>query len=128
MNSFDYHFDTMKEVIEQIGGATIRYKKNSKLKYQIYLTKTMEETPIEVLNLSTRPFNCLKRAGYNTVGQVVCALHDGADLKNIRSCGAQSIAEIMQKLFLFQYYSLDVNKREQYLFDTIELNKKHLPE
>lgn len=109
------HIETMKEVLEQIGGATVRKKKNSQLKFQIHLTKTMEETPIEKLNLTETTFNNLKNAGYNTIGQVAYNIH-----------GLDDKAEIMQRLFVFQYYSLDEKKREKYLQDTIELNKKHL--
>jgi DNA-directed RNA polymerase subunit alpha len=57
---------------------------------------TMLETPIEDLELSVRSYNCLKRQGVNTVGQLAeCSEND---LLNIRNFGAKSIEEVKDKL------------------------------
>jgi len=54
------------------------------------------ETPIEELDLSVRSYNCLKRQGVNTIGQLTeCS---EADLMNIRNFGAKSIEEVKDKL------------------------------
>lgn len=52
--------------------------------------------PIEQLDLSMRSYNCLKRQGVNTVGQLVACTE--ADLLNIRNFGAKSIEEVKDKL------------------------------
>jgi DNA-directed RNA polymerase subunit alpha len=53
-------------------------------------------TPIEELDLSVRSYNCLKRQGVNTIGQLTeCS---EADLLNIRNFGAKSIEEVKDKL------------------------------
>ena len=54
------------------------------------------ERPIEELDLSVRSYNCLKRQGVNTVGQLTeCSEND---LLNIRNFGAKSIEEVKDKL------------------------------
>lgn len=54
------------------------------------------DTPIEELDLSVRSYNCLKRQGVNTIGQLTeCS---EGDLLNIRNFGAKSIEEVKDKL------------------------------
>lgn len=50
---------------------------------------------IEVLNLSVRAYNCLKRAGINTVGQLNGMSRD--DLVKIRNMGPKQAEEVIQK-------------------------------
>lgn len=57
--------------------------------------KSMEMT-IEELDLSVRAFNCLKRAGINTVGELV--QKDQDDMMKVRNLGKKSLEEVEQKL------------------------------
>jgi DNA-directed RNA polymerase subunit alpha len=52
--------------------------------------------PIEDLNLTVRSYNCLKREGIHTVGELVGRSEQ--DLLDIRNFGAKSIEEVKQKL------------------------------
>jgi DNA-directed RNA polymerase subunit alpha len=52
--------------------------------------------PIEDLDLSERPRNCLKRAQINTIGELVTKNED--DLLNITNFGQKSLDEVKQKL------------------------------
>jgi DNA-directed RNA polymerase subunit alpha len=52
--------------------------------------------PIEDLNLTVRSYNCLKREGIHTVGELVARSEQ--DLLDIRNFGAKSIEEVKQKL------------------------------
>jgi DNA-directed RNA polymerase subunit alpha len=52
--------------------------------------------PIEDLDLSERPRNCLKRAQVNTIGELVIKSED--DLLNITNFGQKSLDEVKQKL------------------------------
>src|SRR6185312_16210683 len=52
--------------------------------------------PIEELELTVRSYNCLKREGIHTVGELVG--RSEADLLDIRNFGAKSIEEVKQKL------------------------------
>jgi len=52
--------------------------------------------PIEELDLTVRSYNCLKREGIHTVGELVS--RSEADLMDIRNFGAKSIDEVKGKL------------------------------
>jgi DNA-directed RNA polymerase subunit alpha len=52
--------------------------------------------PIEELDLTVRSYNCLKREGIHTVGELVS--RSEADLLDIRNFGAKSIDEVKMKL------------------------------
>src|SRR5437016_4978370 len=52
--------------------------------------------PIEELNLTVRSYNCLRREGIHTVGEL--AARSEQDLRDIRNFGAKSIEEVKQKL------------------------------
>jgi DNA-directed RNA polymerase subunit alpha len=54
------------------------------------------ELPIEELELSERPRNCLKRARVDTIGQLVQKTED--DLLAITNFGSKSLDEVLQKL------------------------------
>lgn len=51
---------------------------------------------IEELDLSVRSFNCLKRAGINTVDDLINRSHD--DMMRVRNLGKKSLEEVIQKL------------------------------
>lgn len=53
-------------------------------------------TPIENLDLTVRSYNCLKREGVHTVGELLA--RSEADLMDIRNFGAKSIDEVKAKL------------------------------
>lgn len=52
--------------------------------------------PIEDLDLTVRSYNCLKREGIHTVGELLA--HSEADLLDIRNFGSKSIDEVKAKL------------------------------
>ena len=54
------------------------------------------DLPIEDLDLSERPRNCLKRAQVNTVGELLTKTED--DLLNITNFGQKSLDEVKEKL------------------------------
>ena len=55
-----------------------------------------DDLSIEELDLSVRSFNCLKRAGINTVGELRRMSRD--DLMKVRNFGRKSQEEVIQKL------------------------------
>ncbi|MEY3696380.1 MAG: hypothetical protein RJA41_30 [Actinomycetota bacterium] len=61
----------------------------------IYATEQLG-TPIEQLDLTVRSYNCLKREGVHTVGELLS--RSEADLMDIRNFGAKSIDEVKAKL------------------------------
>ncbi|SMC02851.1 DNA-directed RNA polymerase subunit alpha [Sulfobacillus thermosulfidooxidans DSM 9293] len=54
------------------------------------------EMPIEELDLSVRSFNCLKRAGINTVGELTNKSDE--DMMKVRNLGKKSLEEVKEKL------------------------------
>ena len=52
--------------------------------------------PIEEMDLTVRSYNCLKREGIHTVGELVARTE--ADLLDIRNFGQKSIDEVKIKL------------------------------
>ena len=57
--------------------------------------KVLEMT-IEELDLSVRAYNCLKRAGINSVSELVQKNQD--DMMKVRNLGRKSLEEVEQKL------------------------------
>ena len=57
--------------------------------------KVLEMT-IEDLDLSVRAYNCLKRAGINTVSELV--QRNQEDMMKVRNLGKKSLEEVEQKL------------------------------
>ena len=54
------------------------------------------EMTIEELDLSVRSFNCLKRAGINTVGDLINKSEE--DMMKVRNLGRKSLEEVINKL------------------------------
>ena len=59
-----------------------------------------EKVEITELNLSVRAFHCLKRAGCDTVGDVLRLINEeeGGGLRKIRNLGSRSEAEIIENV------------------------------
>lgn len=57
--------------------------------------KVLEMT-IDELDLSVRSFNCLKRAGINTVEELI--QHNEEEMMRVRNLGRKSLEEVQQKL------------------------------
>ena len=57
--------------------------------------KVLEMT-IEELDLSVRSYNCLKRAGINTVEDLIQKTED--DMMKVRNLGRKSLEEVINKL------------------------------
>jgi DNA-directed RNA polymerase subunit alpha len=59
------------------------------------MAKVLEMT-IEELDLSVRSYNCLKRAGINTVGELIQRTEE--DMMKVRNLGKKSLEEVQNKL------------------------------
>lgn len=104
----------LMKTIEQIFGAGA--------KVQLPFSESACNTEIEQLNLSVRSYNCLKRAGLNTVDKVINVIQENK-LCSIRNLGNKSIAEIRVKIFEFGYNSLTERERKNFAKTLFELNK-----
>ncbi|GGJ00859.1 DNA-directed RNA polymerase subunit alpha [Alicyclobacillus cellulosilyticus] len=54
------------------------------------------DMPIEELDLSVRSYNCLKRAGINTVGELCSKTEE--EMMKVRNLGRKSLEEVIEKL------------------------------
>jgi DNA-directed RNA polymerase subunit alpha len=63
---------------------------------QIDETNKIAAMPIEELDLSVRPYNCLKRAGINTVGDLLQRTEE--EVVNVKNFGRKSLDEVKEKL------------------------------
>ena len=111
-------------IMNRIDGVNLHEKKGGKFRFFMNLTSMMKNEPIESLDLSVRSFNSLKRAGFHTIGDVAQAVASGRELKGIRNCGAKSVREIMEHLFLYQYNSLPQERQNKYLIEVVMRNLK----
>ena len=109
-------------IINGMEGVELKRKIGGKFHFPMYMTLTMKDRSIEDLDLSARSYHCLKRAGYNTIGELAQAVSSGMSLKSIRNCGTNSAMEIMSCLFLFQYNMLPAERQYGYLLDVVKAN------
>ena len=66
------------------------------------------EMTIEELDMSVRSFNCLKRAGIDTVQDLTNRTEE--DMIKVRNLGKKSLEEVIQKLHSL---GLDLKKEEE---------------
>ena len=98
-------------------------KYGKQLRFPVYLGRALKEAPLEDLELSVRSYNCLKRAGMRTVGDLVEGIDGRTDLLKIRNLGIRSANEIMQAVMEYQYDLLSEEGKSRYLKRVAELNE-----
>ena len=84
------HLNLFVDLSEEMGSAEIMVEKDDDGKEKVL------EMTIEELDLSVRSFNCLKRAGINTVGDLIGKSED--DMMKVRNLGRKSLDEVIGKL------------------------------
>ena len=84
------HLRTFIELSDEAMTAEVMYEKEETKKEKVL------EMTIEELDLSVRSFNCLKRAGINTVEDII--QHTEEEMMKVRNLGRKSLEEVMSKL------------------------------
>lgn len=84
------HLNQFIELSEQAMQAEIMIEKEESKKEKVL------EMTIEELDLSVRSYNCLKRAGINTVQDLTTRSED--DMMKVRNLGRKSLEEVIKKL------------------------------
>lgn len=116
-------YDRIKRIIPNNENIHWEERRGASFRFPVYLTKEMEGMDIGMLDLSVRSYNCLKRAGIMSIGDLCERIACSADLKQLRNCGSTSVAEIMDHLFDFQFRSLRTEKeRAGFLVKVLEMN------
>ena len=94
------HLNLFVELSDEVSNTEIMVVKDDSS-----MGKVLEMT-IEELDLSVRSFNCLKRAGINTVEDLINKTED--DMMKVRNLGRKSLDEVVAKLA-----SLDLSLRDE---------------
>lgn len=76
----------------------------------------------DLLDISVRASNALKRAGFQTVGDLITKIESFDEIARIRNCGATTISEIMGRLFFYQYSLVPKDQRTAYMQTILNLN------
>lgn len=84
------HLSLFVNLSDKASSAEVMVEKDDKGKEKIL------EMTIEDLDLSVRSFNCLKRAGINTVEDLINKSEE--DMMKVRNLGRKSLEEVIQKL------------------------------
>ena len=84
------HLNLFVGLSDKASNAEVMVEKDDKGKEKIL------EMTIEDLDLSVRSFNCLKRAGINTVEDLINKSEE--DMMKVRNLGRKSLEEVVQKL------------------------------
>jgi len=84
------HFDVASKINETIVEQNYMYEPEEKV------TNKKLEKKIEDLDLSVRSYNCLKRAGITTVGELTQKTEE--EMMRVRNLGRKSLKEVIQKL------------------------------
>lgn len=84
------HIKLFTDLTEGVGSVEIMVEKEEES-----IDRLMEMT-VEELDLSVRSYNCLKRAGINTVDELLRKTEE--DMMKVRNLGKKSLAEIKEKL------------------------------
>ena len=84
------HFTVVSALNEVIASQNYMYEPEEKI-----ANKKLEKK-IEELDLSVRSYNCLKRAGINTVGELTQKTSE--EMMRVRNLGRKSLKEVIQKL------------------------------
>lgn len=116
-------FDEILALVPTTRFSEIKKNRGGRLRFPMYITDKLRNTEIEALELSVRSSNCLHRAGYKTIGELVESIETFEDLKRIRNCGDKSVREIMEQLFCYQYCQLDTSQKVKYIHKVLELNQ-----
>lgn len=84
------HFSVISQLNDIISNQNYMYEPEEKI-----ANKKLEKK-IEELDLSVRSYNCLKRAGINTVGELTQKTSE--EMMRVRNLGRKSLKEVIQKL------------------------------
>ena len=84
------HLSLFTNLTEHVPGDVVMVEKEEDKKEKIL------EMTIEELDLSVRSYNCLKRAGINTVDELV--QRNEEEMMKVRNLGRKSLEEVQQKL------------------------------
>lgn len=116
----EVRYAVIKELMETQGIELTPVRQGGNFVFPFYVYEDFKDLPIEVLDLSERAKNALKRCGIITLYDVSQRISGREDLMKLRNCGTRSVAEILEKLFLYQVMRKRPEEREAYLMECVK--------
>ena len=101
-NILSDHLSLFANLSEEMMGKTLLVEREETINEKVL------EMTIEELDMSVRSFNCLKRAGINTVEDLISKTEE--DMIKVRNLGKKSLEEVIQKLHSL---GLDLKREEE---------------
>lgn len=115
-------FHQIRQILNLIPDAHLKTGRGKKFNFPIYMTESLANTEITALELNPRSYNCLRRVGINTIGDLCENISCSSDLRRIRNCGTTSVEDIMDHLFAYQFSVLSQERKVKFLVRVVEMN------
>ena len=98
----------------------ILYQLERELNIPLEEIEAYSKVPLDYLELSVRSYNCLKRDGISTVGELL--VMDDEELMSVRNLGRRSYDEVKQ--CLLNYIKRNWDCEEEFMEEEIEVPGK----
>ena len=110
----------IKQVNKELGsicGMTLKeyHDIHNKVKFPVFLSKSLTSKSIDCLDLTASTTNVLKRSGIHTIG-------DLAENSSRLQVDDETTREIMYALFLHQFADLEPGNRRRYMNRIVQIN------
>ena len=117
--------DTLYQTIENYGLMPTMKRLGAGIRIQLPFSQIYRNVPIEVLNLTVRSYNGLKRSGIETVNELIDYINQ-EKLLTIRNLGKNSNAEIKVRVYEYGYNCLTEKEKKDFIKNLLDLNKNIL--
>ncbi len=95
-------------------GNSVREIRDLNVIYPFYMASQFLDTDVIDLNLSVRSYHCLKRMGWDTVGDIIRNIESKQDLLRVRNLGKTSAEEIFINLLSYHQDLLANSEKQIY--------------
>ena len=121
----------MREMNRYLEGTTVEevLLKNRKLfHFHVMFTNEQMEQGVDVLDLSQRAYNCLRRNNIYTLGDLVNGVKTNGEetskrrLLKFRNLGRKTSEEILLKMFYYQFMVLPEKRKNEYMQEVVLSN------
>ena len=121
----------IREMNRYLEGTTVEevLLKNRKLfHFHVMFTNEQMEQGVDVLDLSQRAYNCLRRNNIYTLGDLVNGVKTNGEetskrrLLKFRNLGRKTSEEILLKMFYYQFIVLPEKRKNEYMQEVVLSN------
>ena len=118
----------MNKYLDDICIQEVLLRRKELFHYKVILGKIEMDSDIDVLDLSPRSSHCLRRAGVNTIRDLLDNFESKPNettrkqLKKLNNLGDKSAEEIIMKLFYYNFSVMPESKRKAYMEQLVREN------